>query len=206
MHGRLETEYYLRERPASAAAVEHACALAVARPRDEVVAVAVAPANVARAANLLFGTGIGIVSSLDDDDPERMLAQARLSVATGATEVALPRATIDQLAVVRYLKSFLGSSTALTVDITTMTGAASLGVAEQAMLSGADFVAFSPTQHTMNAAAQAAGLVALAEQLGLGGIKLASGSCHHLVALRESEWARTAGKSRLCLPVDPPSG
>ena len=204
MGNRLPTELFLHTRPGSADAVEHVCALATTNSQGDAVAVAVAPSNVSRASDLLFGTGIGIVSVLDDDNPSNFIGQARLSVATGATEVALPAVVFYRAAIVKDLKSFLGSTTPLTVDITTPEGNASLDRAEHALVLGADYVAYVPTATTANAAGQMANLVTLIGELQLGGVKVASTSDHQIVALRNNEWAMAPGNSRLCVAVSSP--
>jgi len=204
MGHRLPTELFLPTRPGSVDAVEHVCALATTNSHSDAVAVAVAPSNVSRASDLLFGTGIGIVSVLDDEDPSNFIGQARLSVATGATEVALPAVVFYRAAIVMDLKSFLGSTTPLTVDITTPEGNASLDHAEHALVLGADYVAYAPTATATNTAGQTANLVALIGELQLGGLKVASTSDHHLVALHNDDWAMTPGNSRLCVAVSLP--
>ncbi len=197
MYHELPTELFLPNRPATPGQVEYVCAQATAAPA--VTAVAVAPSNVSRASNLLFGTGVGVVSSLDD--PTDLVDQARLSLATGATEIALPSIALDQSAIVKNLKSFLGTTTPLTVNITAPDGGASLDDAEHALVLGANYVAYAPSESVPDAAQHMANLVALAGELQLGGVKVAGTSDHHVVVLRENAWAMTPGNSRLCIPV-----
>ncbi len=201
MYTHVPTELYLQSGPASAAAIEHMCSVATSRSPFEAraIAIAVAPPNVGRASALLFGTGIGVISTFDN--AEDLVGQARLSVAHGATEIALPRLILDRASTLRALKVFLGSATPVTVDITTGDGAASLDSAEHALRLGVDFVAYTPTNVSLNSTAQAAKLVALAGELRLGGVKLGATSEHHLVLLDEDDWARCPGNARLCVSV-----
>lgn len=201
MHNDLPTELYLLNRPGTPSQVERVCEQATTNIDGGTVAVAVAASNVSRAALLLFGTGIGIVGSLDEARESEFVGQARLSLAAGATEISLPSIALDQTAVVKNLKAFLGTATPLTVDITTTTGEASLDHAEHALVLGANFVAYAPPADAANVSGQMANLVALTGELRLGGVKLAGTSDHPAIVLRENEWAMTPGNSRLCLPV-----
>lgn len=201
MYPHVSTELYLQDKPASVAAVEHMCSVATRRSPFEALAIAIAvtPPNVARASALLFGTGIGVISALDDADD--FVGQARVSVANGATEIALPRLILDQASTLKNLMMFLGSATPVTVDITTNDGAASLDSAEHALGLGVDFVAYMPIPASLNSTAQSANLVALVGAMGLGGVKLAATTEHHLVVLDDNEWARCPGNARVCIPV-----
>ena len=73
MAGQLQTELFMYPRPGGQDLVERICAHATNRPAHHVVAVSVAPTNVAQASDLLFGTGIGVVSTIDhlSTDPHR---------------------------------------------------------------------------------------------------------------------------------------
>lgn len=192
------------DRPGAPATIERACALAAARPRGEAIAVAVDASNVSRAADLLFGTGIGVVGTLGDQPAGSLVNQARVGVATGATEIAVHSVRLDQEAVLRDLKTFLGSATPLTVDVT-FDDAVDLDAAEHALVLGADFVSFSPTERSTDVAAQVANLLALACELRLGGVKIAALTDEHRAAhrraLRSNDWAIGPGRARLRLPV-----
>ncbi len=203
MYTQVPTELHMLNDPDSAAAVEYICSLAASRSPCEAVAVAVAPRNVARASNLVFGTGIGVISSVTE--PDDLVGQARLSVAHGATEIVLPRMVLDHVATLKNLKYFLGSSTSITVNITANDGNVQLDQAEYALGLGADYVAYTPNPALTCAASHATSLVALAGELRLGGVKLAATHTHHLI-IDKSEWARVPGNARVCLPVSYPTG
>lgn len=200
----LQTEFYVPDRPGAPATIERACAIAASHPRGETVAVAVDASNVSRAASLLFGTGIGVVGALGDQPADSVVNQARISVATGASEIAVHSIRLDQQAVLRDLKTFLGSTTPLTVDVT-FDHRVDLDAAEHALVLGADFVSFSPTEQSVGVDSQIANLLALAGELRLGGVKVGAltddHSTAHRLALRENEWAAEPGRSRLRLPV-----
>ena len=203
MHDQLPIELYLPNRPGTPGEVEHMCDIATTQADAGTVAIAVAARNVSRAASLLFGTGIGVVGCCESAEDAPFVNQARLSVAAGATEVALPSVALDRAAVLEQLKAFLGTTTPLTVDVTTPAGDVSLDHAEHALVLGADYVGYSPTAETTNASGQLANLVALAGELQLGGVKLAGAADHRIVVLRENAWAMRPGNTRVCVPVGP---
>lgn len=204
MAHRLPTEFYLAESPGSSRAVEQMCAVAAARPRSE--AVAVAPANVAQAVELLFGTGLGVVGSFRDRDLEDLIGLARLSVATGATEIALPGLVLEDSVALTRLRSVLGMSTPVTIDVTARDGRVDFDRADDALRLGADFLSYAPGRSGVGVSAprQVADLAALVQTHGAGALKIASTEDHHLIALRDSRTGDLFARARVCVPVGEP--
>lgn len=199
---RLPTEFYLAESPGSGRAVEQMCAVAAAQPRSE--AVSVAPANVGRAAELLFGTGLGVVASFDNDDLDDLVDLARLSVATGATEIALPLLVLDDSAALIRIRSVLGTSTPVTIDVTMVDGGVDFDRADEALRLGANFLSYAPGRSTSGFSAphQVTELVARVRAHGAGAVKIASTNDHHLIVLRDNRIGGLAEGSRVRVPFD----
>ena len=200
MTGHLPTEFYMNPRPGDAGAVERMCALATNRPCEDVVAVAVAPANVGQAADLLFGTGVGVVSAIDDLSID-WIDQARRSVAQGATEIALPPMVLHHETMLTRLRSRLGPVTPVTVGVPFTFEGLDVAAAELALRLGADYVSFLPSADLQTARRDIAALLALAHHLELGGVKIAvNGPCD--AAFLHSETSQTMPwAARLCLPI-----
>ena len=167
----LPTEFFLPDRPGTIEQVEQACALATDNHLAKAVALAVDPVHVSRAAELLFGTGLGVISVfVTTDDSTRREATVRRSLAAGATEVAVMSPTPDWRTI-SNLQAILGSSAKLTVPVTDQHGNVDLAVAERALLEGVDYVSYTPASIT-HQGDQVARLLALAKEVGCGRIKL----------------------------------
>ena len=200
MAGQLPTELYIHPRPGGADAVERICAHATNRPNEDVIAVAVAPANVAQASDLLFGTGVGVVSTIDDLSIN-LIDEARRSVAKGATEIALPPMVLDQTATLTRLRSRLGPATPVTVGMAQSGEGLDLAVAEQALRLGADYVSFAPDMASPTACQDIVTLVTLAHNLELGGVKIAVTEASHVALLHSTTLTELPMAARFCVPI-----
>jgi len=200
MAGQLPKELYIDGRPGGADAVERICTHAANRAAEDVVAVAVSPANVAQASDLLFGTGIGVVSSIDVHTRD-LIDQARRSVVEGATEIALPRLELNQVAVLTRLRARLGPFIPVTIALTETNGAIDMAAAEQALRLGADYVSFSASAASTTVSQDVVALLALADELKLGGVKITATTANQASRLKLETSARASVAIRLCVPI-----
>jgi hypothetical protein len=200
MAGQLPKELYIDPRPGGPDAVERICAHATNRPAEDVVAVAVSPTNVAQASDLLFGTGIGIVS-LIDVRTRGLIDQARRSVAEGATEIALPRLELNQVAVLTRLRARLGPFIPVTIRLTETNGAIDMAAAEEALRLGADYVSFSANAASTTISQDVLALLALADDLKLGGVKITATTGNQASSLKLETSTRARATTRLCVPI-----
>ena len=200
MAGQLPTELYIFPRPGGSAVIERMCAQATNRPASDVVAVAVAPENVAQTADLLFGTGVGVVSTIDDLTID-LIDQVRRSVAQGATEIALPPMVLDQTAMLTRLRSRLGPVTPVTVCMTDTDGGVDLAAAAAALRLGADYISFAPRTASPAAHRDIAALLGLAQELQLGGVKIVATDANHLPFLQSGIPTLESIAARLCMPM-----
>ena len=202
MAGQLQTELFMYPRPGGQHLVERICAHATNRPAHHVVAVAVAPTNVAQASDLLFGTGIGVVSTIDHLSTD-LIDEARRSVAKGATEIALPPIVLDQSATLTRLRSRLGPVTPVTVHMADTHERLDVDAAERALRLGADFVSFAPHAASPTACRDIDALLALAESLQLGGVKIEAADPSHAALIQSKAHPAMA---RLCVPLASATG
>jgi len=202
MAGQLQTELYLHPRPGGQDLVERICAHATNRPTQEVVAVAVAPTNAAQASDLLFGTGIGVVSAIDHLSTD-LIDEARRSVAKGATEIALPPLVLDHAATLTRLRSRVGPVTPVTVRMDDTHERLDVDAAERALRLGADFISYAPYAASPTACQDIAALLALAESLQLGGVKIEATDASHAALIQSKAHPAMA---RLCVPLASGSG
>lgn len=151
----------------SAVDIEQACSFATSQTARDVVAVAVDGAHAKRTANLLFGTGVGVVSRLDP--ALSLLPQARKSAAAGATEINVPVARAEAL---RDLNQHLGTSIALTLDMASARQP-DPDVVKKALTNGADFIAVQPDLATPEGLRDCAQLLTLAGEIEGSAVKLA---------------------------------
>jgi hypothetical protein len=200
MARQLPKELYIDPRPGGPDVVERICAHATNRPAEDVVAVAVSPINVAQASDLLFGTGIGVVSSIDVRTRD-LIDQARRSVAEGATEIALPRLELNQVAVLTRLRARLGPFIPVTIRLTETNGAIDMAAAEEALRLGADYVSFSANAASTTISQDVLALLALADDLKLGGVKITATTGNQASSLKLETSTRARAATRLCVPI-----
>jgi len=194
----IATELFLTGTAATTAAIEAVCRYATAGHDPNTVAIAVDSAHTSRVADLLFGTGVGTVSVLDAGSA--IWPQARRSIAAGAQEIAVPLASLPDVA---EMKSYLGPHTQVTLDVTTDRGLDPSAV-DRALAGGVDFVSFQPDFSIPQGMLDASFLLELASRQNLVAVKIEAQDSqdrrlHQLFTLPQAGSLVT--RSRVCLPA-----
>jgi len=194
----IATELFLTGAAATKAAIEAVCRYATAGHDPNTVAIAVDSAYTSRVADLLFGTGVGTVSVLDAAFP--IWPQARRSIAAGAQEIAVPLASLPDVA---EIKSYLGPHTQVTLDVTTDRGLDPSAV-NQALAAGVDFVSLRPDLSTPQGMLDASVLLELAGRQDLSAVKIEAQDPQDRRLQRlfaQPQAGSLVTRSRVCLPA-----
>ena len=119
-------------------------------------------------------------------------------MAKGATEIALPPIVLDQSATLTRLRSRLGPVTPVTVHMADTHERLDVDAAERALRLGADFVSFAPHAASPTACRDIDALLALAQDLQLGKVKIEAADPSHAALLQAKALPTMA---RLCIPL-----